>query len=241
MALLSLEGVGKRHRYGRNEVVVLDDVSLEVDPGEYVAVLAGRRKGKSTLLRLAAGIELADTGIVRFLGHDLAELSEMEQVRLWRDEVGFAPSPLDEWHESPRMRVAEFVRRPLLASRWKGRDAVCMARSTLERVGADDCAHRPLSELSLAELTRVAIARGLIRDPRLLLVDEPAATTSPGEQDEIRDLLRSLGCSNELTLVVASREPAVLRGAGRIMSLSNARVRGSDHAGEVIEFPRPQR
>jgi predicted ABC-type transport system involved in lysophospholipase L1 biosynthesis ATPase subunit len=237
VALLSLEGVGKRYRQGRREVVVLDDVWLEVDASDHVGVLAERRGGKSTLLRLAAGIELADTGVVRFRGRDLAKLSRIERARLLRDEIGFVATSLDGWDGSRGMRVVEHVAVPLLADGWNGREAVQMARPVLERVGAEHCADLRPSELSLGERTRVAIARALIREPGLLLVDEPAATPSPGEQDEIRGLLRSVGRASEVTLIVASEEPAVLRGARRMMSLSDGRVLTTDRLGTVVAFP----
>lgn len=239
MALLSFEGAGKRYRHGRREVMVLDDVWLEVYAGDHVALWGERRAGKSTLLHLAAGIQLADTGIVRFAGRDLAELPAIERTQLLRDEIGFVPTSLDRWDGSRGMRVVEHVAVPLLADGWTGREAVAMARPMLEQVGAAHCADVQLGELSLGERTHVGIARGLIRQPRLLLVDEPAATSSPGEQDEIRDLLRSLGRTKELTLVVASEEPAVLLGAGRVVSLSGGRVRTSDRSGTVVAFPEP--
>jgi predicted ABC-type transport system involved in lysophospholipase L1 biosynthesis ATPase subunit len=237
VALLSFEGVGKVYRHGRREVVVLDDVWLEVDAGNHVALLGERRAGKSTLLHLAAGIELADTGVVRFDGRDLAKLPAIERTRLLRDEIAFAATSLDGWDASRRMRVVEHVAVPLLADGCAGREAVAMARSVLDLVGAASCADLRPGELSPGERTRVALARGLIREPRLLLVDEPAATPSPGEQDEIRALLRSIGHTNELTLVIASEELAVLRGVGRVMSLSDGRVLTTDRPGTILDFP----
>ena len=237
MALLSFEGVGKRYRYGRREVVVLDDVWLEVDAGDHLAVWAGRRAGKSTLLRVAAGIELADTGVVRFDGRILAELPRIARERLLRDEIGVVATSLDGWDGGRLTRVVEYLAVSLLADGWTSRHAAARARAVLERVGAAQCADLRPGELSLGERTRVAIARGLIQEPRLLLVDEPAATPSPGEQGEIRDLLRSLGRSGELTLIVASEEPAILRGARRVVSLSDGRVLTADRPGAVVAFP----
>ena len=237
VALISFEGVGKRYRYGRREVVVLDDVWLEVDAGHHVSVLAGRRAGKSTLLRVAGGIELADTGVVRFDGRDLAALPANERTRLLRDDIGFVATSMDGWDGDRRMRVEEHVAVPLLADGWTNREALAAARTALERVSAAPCADLRPPELSLGERTRVAIARGLVREPRLLLVDEPAGTSSPGEQDEIRELLHSLRGENGLTLMVASEDPAALLGAGRMMSLSDGRVLTTDRPGEVVPFP----
>lgn len=237
MALLSLEGVSKRYRRGRREVLVLDDVWLRVDAGDHVAVWGERRAGKSTLLRLAAGIELPDEGIARFDGRSLAELSASERTCLLRDTIGFVAAPVGAWDENRRMRVLDYVAVPLLADGWTpGRDAAALARSALERVGVPHCGDLHPGELSLGERTRVAIARALIREPRLLLIDEPAATPSPSEQDEIRALLRSLAHGEDLTLVVASQEPAILRGAGRVVSVSDGRVLTSERPGTVLSL-----
>lgn len=235
--LVSFEGATKRYGQGPRPIVAVHEAWVEICEGEHVAIWGGRRSGKSTLLRLAAGIELADTGVVRFDGHDLATMSVAERTRLLRGQIGFVATYLDESLGNRNVRVDEHVAVPLLADGWSPREALGAARSALETVGAASCADRRPAELSLGERTRVAIARGLIRDPRLLLVDEPAGTTSPGERDDIRDLLRSLGSASELTLVVASEEPAVLRGAGRVVSLSDGRVLTSDRGGKVVAFP----
>lgn len=232
--LVSFEGATKRYREGSRETVALDDVWLEAAEGEYVAIWGERRSGKSTLLRLAAGIELADSGVVRFDGHDLARMPQDARTQLWRTQIGVVATHLDEAFPNRNVRVIEHVAMPLLADRWKPREALAVARRALETVGAASCSELRPAELSLAERTRVAIARGLIRDPRLLVVDEPAGTTSPREQDEIRALLQSLGETNGLTLIVASEEPAVLRGAGRVVSLSDGRVLTSDRPGTVV-------
>ncbi len=235
--LVSFEGASKRYRQTPRETVAVDDAWLEICGGEHVAIWGGRRSGKSTLLRLAAGIELADAGVVRFDGRDLATMSAVARTQLLRGQIGFVATHLDESLGNRNVRVGEHVAVPLLADGWNPREALGIARAALETVGAASCADLRPAELSLGERTRVAIARGLVRNPRLLLVDEPAGTTSPGEQDEIRDLLRSLGKANELTLVVASEEPAVLRGAGRVVSLSDGRVLTSDRRGKVVTFP----
>ncbi len=126
---------------------------------------------------------------------------------------------------------------PLLASGWVMKDAAPVARRMLARVGAAHCAELRTHELALGERTRVSLARALIREPRLLLVDEPGASPSPGEQDEIRELLASFARMSGLTMIVASEEPAMLVGAKRIVSLDDGRLLTTDQPGSVVAFP----
>lgn len=239
MALLSLEQVSKRHRSGRREVVVLGEVSLEVDSGDYVGVWGAPRSGKSSLLRLAAGIEEPDDGRVCFEGRDLARLSARQRALLLRRSIGYVSTPLDAaaWNAGRCDRVLDHVAEPLLGDRRRPSETRVAARQALERVGASSCAHASTNELSMGERTRVSLARAIVRKPQLLLVDEPAAMPSPGERDEIRQLLRSLAAEEQITLIVASQDTGALRGARRLLSIGDGRLLTTDRAGVVVPFP----
>jgi ABC-type lipoprotein export system ATPase subunit len=239
MALLSLEQVSKRHRSGRRELVVLGDVSLEIDEGDFVGVWGPPRSGKSSLLRLAAGIEDPDEGRVCFDGRELGRMSARERALLLRRAIGYVATPLDAtaWNAGRCERVLDHVAEPLLGDRRRPSETRVAARRALERVGTGGCAHASTNELSLGERTRVALARAIVREPRLLLVDEPALMPSPGERDEIRQLLRSLSSEAQLTLIVASQDAGALRGTRRMLSIGDGRVRTSDRDGIVVPFP----
>jgi ABC-type methionine transport system ATPase subunit len=240
MALLSIEGVSKQYRHGRRDVVVLDDVWLEVEVGEFVGIWGARRSGKSTLLRVACGIELPDSGVVRIDGRDLARLSAAQRSRLLRRDIGFAATSLESWrgwNASRSEGVLDHVALPLISEAWDLDEATVRAREELDRVGAVDCADATPFELSSGEATRVALARALIRRPRLLLVDEPAITLNPTERDEIRELLHALAGASKLTVIVASEEVAALRGAQRVVSIGDGRLLSTDRPGTVVPFP----
>ncbi len=235
MALLSFEQVSKRGvEFGVQEQVVLDRVSFELEAGVLAGVWGPRRAGKSTLLRIAAGIELPDEGAVRFEGRDIARLSDRERAMLVRTKIGLAPS---SWRETRNIRVVEHVALPLLSNGASMREACVKARSALERVGATGRADAPVFELSAGERTRVAVARALVRDPVLLLVDEPGLTPSPNERDELYALLRSLGDERGLTLLIASEDLAAIRSARQAMTISDGTLRSSQRAGQVVPFP----
>lgn len=235
MALLSFENVTRAAPdLGGRSIALLDGVSFDVEAGESVGVWGLRRSGKSTLLRMAAGVELPDSGTVRFEGRDFARLSRSERARLLRRKIGFAPV---EWHATRNELVVDHVALPALSLGASLREAAVKARTVLERVGAANRADARLVELSPGEHTRVSIARALVRDPVLLVVDEPGATPSPSDRDAIYALLRSLARDPALTLIVASEDVGAIRMARRAMTISDGSVRSSDRAGQVVRFP----
>ena len=185
MTLLALERVGKRYEAGRRERVVLDEVSLSLEQGELVAVWGMPRSGRSTLLRIAAGIEPPDTGFVRFEGRDLNTPGR----QVLGEGIGYCrPAPrdreagivLDELMLGPRARGATHSA------------AAARAHAALERVGANGCAEHPINELDGAEAVRVSVARALLLDPALLVIDEPVTGVDLLHRDDLLALLRSL-------------------------------------------------
>jgi lipoprotein-releasing system ATP-binding protein len=234
-ALLQFSGVGRCVWDGSRRRVVLDGVSFEVGVGDFVGVWGPRGSGKSTLLRIAAGLEVADQGRVFFDGVDLTGLSGDERARVLRDGVGFVPA---DWLAYRNRLACEHV---ALAATAGGtvtlKRARAAARRALGRVGASECCDRRMGELSLSERVRVELARGLVRSPRLLIVDEPPLLHSPGEGDDLYGLLRSLGSERDLAVLVASSDLDLVGGARRVMTLSRGRLRPRERPATIIKFP----
>lgn len=235
MTLLAFEHVTKCFPDGIQKIVVLEGASCEIDAGDYIGVWGSRRSGKSTFLRLAAGIELPDEGTVRFADRAISQMSEDARAGL-RRRGGIALVGGD-WRPPGGHPVLEHVGFGLLSGGVRRRDAEQLARHALDRVDALRCAHMSTERLSLGERVRVELARALVREPRLLLVDEPAILPSPSESRELYALLRSLGKDRALALVVASEDLAPLRGALRIMAIGDGRLRSTDARGKVLPFP----
>jgi putative ABC transport system ATP-binding protein len=233
MALLSFERVGKSYtRAG----VVFEPFDLDVEVGDFVGVLGERRSGKSTLLRIAAGIETPDTGIVRFCGQDLARMSESDRSALRLNDIGVATVANDgaATLSDRSTTVVEHVALPLTFQGHRRNDAMGAAHRWLRRVGVSDCLNAAPFELRAGEITRVALARALVREPRLLLVDEPAVTHSPEERDAIRELLHDLSRDLGLAMIVASEEVTMMAGARRLLSLGNGKVFSNEQPGTVV-------
>jgi ABC-type ATPase involved in cell division len=233
--LLSLRQVTKRHLEGRRSIVVLDRVSLEVENGDFLGIWGPKRSGKSTLLRVMTGIEQPDDGEVYFGSRTLAEMSARERARALRsDGIALVCS---DWRTHIVRPVVELVAAACASDGTTMREARTRARKTLARVDANECADVSTDRLTLGERLRVGLAMALVREPRLLLVDEPAVLPSPLESDELQCLLRALGQERDLAVVIASESLEALSGARRTMSVSSGEVRSMDQTGVVVAFP----
>ena len=181
--MLRLSGVSKRFG-GRT---VLKAVSLEVAPGELVAVLGESGIGKSTLLNVVAGLEPVDTGAISFDGLEIAALSDDAATRLRREYFGFV---FQAFHLLPYLTVEQNVSLPLVL---RGRDAADIrtrARALIGAVGLGGRESAMPRELSGGELQRVAIARALVGEPRLVLADEPTGNLDPDNARQVLEILR---------------------------------------------------
>ena len=224
-----LDSVTQRHLHGRIERVALNDVSLEVHAGELVSVWGPRRSGRSTLLRIAAGIELATEGRVVFDGYDLARCRDRALGR----EIGYVKlnfSPLEGGS------VLEQVANGLLAERMSAGIVRRTAQEALVRVGAESCAELAPSDLDAGEVARVAIARALVRSPKLLVADEPASGVDLQQRDSILRLLRTIANSG-VAVLTATGDGAALAGVDHALSLDRGSLYASSSAVQAPVIP----
>ncbi len=235
MSLLSLEHVTKCFAEGRGQTTVLEDLSLQIDGGDFVGIWGMRRSGKTTLLRIAAGRELPDEGRVWFDGKELTHMSPDRRATLQRrNGIGLLSS---DWRPERNKPAVEHVALALLSDGMSLHEARQPAWKALERVGASRWAHMPAGRLSQGERIRVALAQILVHEPRVLLVDEPAILLKPTEGVELYELLRSVGDSSGVAIVIASEDIAPIRKARRFMSLGAGKLRSADPRGTVVPFP----
>jgi lipoprotein-releasing system ATP-binding protein len=234
--LLSFLNVSKRYPDGGREILVLDRVSLEIDAGVSVGVYGARRSGKSTLLRLAAGIALPDSGAIRFEGRDIAQMAGSERGRLLRSEIAYMSTA--DWRASPGESVVDHVATSLGSEGLTMREARRRAMRVLDRVEVGAAgAQEMTTSLSLTERARVMLARALAREPRVLVLDEPALFPNLNDRDRFYALLRSTAREQNMALLVASEEMAALQGAAVLISIADGELLSTEERGTVVRLP----
>ncbi|HWY18534.1 MAG TPA: ATP-binding cassette domain-containing protein [Solirubrobacteraceae bacterium] len=236
-ALLSLRSVSKRYWRGAHELRVLTDVSMEMSAGEFVAVWGRRGAGKTTLLKIAVGLEVPDGGSVHFAGQNLAGMSESAHARLMRERIGWIR------RAGPRSDLAmlDYVALPLLVEHGQRR-ARSRAYDALARVGMSECSGQRWDSLSDGERALVGIAHGIVRRPRLLLVDDPTANLGVREREDVNELLRSLTADEGLAVLMTVPGMPAAMGTDELKVLSGGRLltqpRDPAPRTNVIDFPR---
>ncbi len=199
---LSLTDLTKGYNAGKpNEVRVLQGVSLDVKPGEVVALVAPSGAGKSTLLHIAGLLDTPDSGAVAIEGTDMTNLSDRKRTAVRRSTVGFI---YQFHHLLPEFTALENIVLPQLANGVADNAAKDRAMALLDRVGiAPRASHRPAA-LSGGEQQRVAFCRALANEPSLLLADEPTGNLDPETSDRVFDALMSLVRDTGLAAVIAT-------------------------------------
>lgn len=234
--LISFENVSKRFLDGGRDLIVLDRVSLSIEPGQAVGVYGQRRSGKSTLLRMAAGIVLADSGVVRFDEEDVASMNASARGRLLRSDVAFMAA--QDWSAMPGETVVNHVAMSLGSEGLTMRQARRRALQALDQVGMGGAdAQEAASDLSMADRTRLMLARALARKPRLLVLDEPALMPSIRDRERFIELLREAVRRRGMALLVASEEIGALRGVDVLMSIAEGELSSSNGPGTVVNLP----
>jgi putative ABC transport system ATP-binding protein len=217
----TLTDVTKNYPKGRSTVAALRGLNLVIDDGEWLAVQGRTGHGKSTLLQILGGLDRPSTGTVTFGGQDLAELREAQVTRLRATSIGFI---FQTFNLVPTLSAAENVESALIPLRTRPAERRCRVAAALESVGLGDrAAHLP-GELSGGQQQRVAIARALVKEPRVLLADEPTGNLDEDTRDEIASLLEQLWRRLNLTFVLVTHDSAVARRAQRVAIMHNGRL-----------------
>jgi putative ABC transport system ATP-binding protein len=210
----------KRFRRASAEVVALDNLSLRVAAGEWVAVTGPSGCGKSTLLHVLGGLDRADSGVVVVGGSTISAMSESARAKLRRTHVGYV---FQEYNLVAELDVVGNVELPLVLAGVRRRTARARSRAILEELGLDECWRAAPAALSGGQQQRVAIARALVAEPAVMLADEPTGALDSASSAVVVDLLRRAQHHGR-TIVMVTHDREVAAAADRVVAMRDGRV-----------------
>ena len=222
-SLVKVRNVEKVFDRGAEKVRVLSDLSLDIAPGEFLALMGPSGSGKSTLLNLLAGLDRPTSGTVEVAGERIDNLSR-RQLAQWRARhVGFV---FQFYNLLPVLSAERNVELPLLLTNLSGAERKRHVATALEIVGLSHRAKHTPRTLSGGEQQRVGIARAIVTDPTLILADEPTGDLDRKTGDGILDLLQSLGREHGKTIVMVTHDPHAADRASRRLHMIDGQVSG---------------
>jgi putative ABC transport system ATP-binding protein len=224
--MYQIDGVTKRYEQQRRSIDALRDVRLDIEDGEKVVIQGPTGGGKSTLLSILGGLDRPTAGRVVLDGADLAQMSEGKLTQVRARAIGFV---FQSFNLIPTLTALENVETALVPTHVRPAKRRDLATQALASVGLVDRALHLPSELSGGQQQRVSIARALVKEPRVILADEPSGNLDEDTRDEVIELLDTLWLERGLTLVIVTHDSTIARQAKRRLIIKNGRL--SDPAG----------
>ncbi|MBE2293767.1 MAG: ABC transporter ATP-binding protein [Phycisphaerales bacterium] len=218
---IAIRSLVKRYAEGDLRRTLFDDLSLDIDQGQFVTLLGQSGSGKSTLLNLLGGIDLPDAGQIHIGDQALTDLSEAKRTRFRRRHIGFV---FQFFNLIPTLTAEENLLLPLELNGLTSPDRRERALELLNNVGLGNRRHSFPERLSGGEQQRLAIARALVHDPLLLLADEPTGNLDTDTGARILNLLQTLHRQTTITIVMVTHSREVATRADRILTLDNGRI-----------------
>lgn len=227
--LISCVGLTKTYVMGDESLNAMDHVDLEIEKGEFVAIMGPSGSGKSTLLNLIGALDTPTSGKLMLDGANLAEMSADELANMRNREIGFV---FQQFNLLRRTTALENVKLPLAYSANQDIDANTTARARLEEVGLGDRLGHTPSQLSGGQQQRIAIARALVTNPRILLADEPTGALDTETSFEIMQLLTKFN-QQGLTVILVTHEAEIAEYAHRLLRFRDGKLIGDTSTAEI--------
>ena len=221
--LVEIRQLAKSYRRGDQVVPVLSNITLDIGPGDFTALMGPSGSGKSTLLNLIAGIDKPDSGTLRVGGVDITALSESELADWRAANVGFI---FQFYNLMPVLTARENVELPLMLANLSRGERLARAELTLEAVGLADRMHHYPNELSGGQQQRVAIARAIVTDPTIIVADEPPGDLDRTSAADILAMLQRLNAELGKTIIMVTHDANAAAAAKKLVHLDKGEITG---------------
>jgi putative ABC transport system ATP-binding protein len=219
--IIQLRSVSKIYRMGKEDLIVLDSVNLDIQEGEFVAIMGPSGSGKSTLANIIGGLDKINSGIVWVDNQELNKLNDKALSAYRNKKIGFV---FQAFNLIPTFTAQENVAIPLILSGESSKKRKEKANECLKAVGLENRADHKPNELSGGERQRVSIARALVNEPRIIIADEPTGNLDSKKSTEIISMLKKLNTTLRITLLVITHDPNVAREADRILTMQDGKI-----------------
>jgi putative ABC transport system ATP-binding protein len=220
MSLIRLQNISRLYQMGSETIHALRDVSLEIERGEYVAIMGPSGSGKSTLMNLLGCLDTPSSGTYELNGTNVSEMDDNELAEIRNREIGFV---FQTFNLLPRSNALRNVELPLIYSGMGGEERRRVALETLASVGLADRVHHKPNEMSGGQRQRVAVARALVNSPSIILADEPTGNLDSKTGEEIMALFEVLSRKGN-TIFVVTHEEDIARHARRILRIRDGLI-----------------
>ena len=227
MSLIHLQNISRRYQMGAETVHALRDVSLEIQRGEYVAIMGPSGSGKSTLMNLIGCLDTPSSGSYELNGVNVSDMNDNQLAEIRNREIGFV---FQTFNLLARSNALHNVELPLIYAGVPGEDRRQIALEALTQVGLADRVHHKPNELSGGQRQRVAVARALVNKPALLLADEPTGNLDSKTGTEIMALFNELWQKGN-TIIVVTHEEDIARHARRILRIRDGLIASDERVG----------
>jgi putative ABC transport system ATP-binding protein len=219
MNILEIRNLCKTYGQGETEVKALDNISLDVKQGEFVAIIGPSGSGKSTLMHILGGVDIPTSGEVKIAGTDITKLNETALAIFRRRQIGLI---YQFYNLIPILNVEENITLPILLDKKKPNKK--LLDDLIVRLGLKKRIEHLPNQLSGGQQQRVSIGRALINNPALLLADEPTGNLDTENTKEIMELLRKFNRENKQTVIIITHDERIARSADRVISIEDGKI-----------------
>ncbi len=229
--IIQVKNVRKVYRMGEEKIVAVDDVSFEIEKGEFCCLLGTSGSGKSTLLNLMAGIEKSTSGQIIIKGQDVLKMNENKLARFRQDNLGFV---FQSYNLMNSMTALENVEFPLIFKRVPPKKREKLARKILVEVGLGNRLNHKPKEMSGGQQQRVGIARAFVTRPEIVFADEPTGNLDTHTTMEVMDLIKGIAKRNSQTIIMVTHDPRLAKYADKIIHILDGTIQNIEINQDVI-------